>query len=55
MRDREVLLMLLLVDLLLLNLSFVIVAYVHYRYDGSIDEQLLTTAKRLLGPYSVRR
>jgi len=30
MRDREVLLMLLLVDLLLLNLSFVIVAYVHY-------------------------
>jgi len=30
MRDREVLLMLLIVDLLLLNLSFVIVAYVHY-------------------------
>jgi uncharacterized phiE125 gp8 family phage protein len=29
--------------------------YIQYRYDGSIDEQLLTAARRLLGPYSARR
>lgn len=31
------------------------ILYCQYRYDGSIDEQLLITAKRLLGPYSARR
>lgn len=30
-------------------------AYAVYRYDGSIDDQLLTAARRLLGPYSVKR
>ncbi len=30
-------------------------AYALYRYDGSIDDQLLTAARRLLGPYSAKR
>ena len=31
------------------------IAYIQYRYDGSLDEQLLYAAKRLLCPYSARR
>lgn len=30
-------------------------AYAIYRYDGSVDEELLTAARRLLGPYSAKR
>ena len=30
-------------------------AYAVYRYDGSIDDQLLVAARRLLGPYSTKR
>ncbi len=30
-------------------------AYAVYRYDGSIDDQLLAAARRLLGPYSAKR
>jgi uncharacterized phiE125 gp8 family phage protein len=29
--------------------------YATYRYDGSIDEELLKTARRLLGPHSAKR
>lgn len=32
-----------------------LILYVNYRYDGSIDDQLLASARRLLGPYSARR
>ncbi len=30
-------------------------AYALYRYDGSVDEPLLMAARRLLGPYSLKR
>ena len=30
-------------------------AYALYRYDGSVDDQLLVAARRLLGPYSLKR
>jgi len=30
-------------------------AYALYRYDGSLDDQLLLAARRLLGPYSMKR
>ena len=30
-------------------------AYAVYRYDGGIDEPMLTAARRLLGPYSAKR
>ena len=29
--------------------------YATYRYDGSIDEELMRAARRLLGPYSAKR
>jgi uncharacterized phiE125 gp8 family phage protein len=29
--------------------------YAVYQYDGSIDDELLTAARRLLGPYSAKR
>lgn len=31
------------------------VAYMDYRYNGGVDEAMLKAARRLLGPYSVRR
>lgn len=30
-------------------------AYAVYRYDGSLDEELLVAARRLLGPFSAKR